>query len=273
MRRDEKKPNKRRFDPLLIFFIAAAAVLLWLELFPPVFSADATVNELCLGIVTRAVGGGLFIALAVRQGWNIRGIAPRGYRSLASVLPAFAVVINNFPIIGLASGAARVTAPAWQVWLFALSCLLIGVFEEFAFRGVFYMLLLSTRRGTKKQIFTVSVVSSAVFGAVHLFNLFAGAGLGATLLQVGYSFLIGGMCSIVLLVTGSIWIPVLLHALFDFGGYLIPTLGEGNVWDPATVIITALLGVGVAVYMLFLLWRVEPEDLDGMFPEAETNEE
>ena len=74
------------------------------------------------------------------------------------------------------------------------------------------------------------------------------------------------MCSIVLIVTGSIWIPVILHALFDFGGYLIPTLGDGIVWDAATVAVTAVLGVAAAVYMTVLLLRVKPQSLDRLFP-------
>lgn len=257
--------KKRRPDPLGAVFCVVVAALVWLEFFPPQLAADETVNSLLLGVITRALGGGLFIALTARLGWRIWGL-PVSLRVFAAVIPAFAVVINNFPIIGLARGAAYVTAPAWEVSLFALSCLLIGVFEEFAFRGVFYMLLLSTRRDSVKKIFWVTVASSAAFGAVHLFNLLAGAGIGPTLLQVGYSFLIGGMCSIVLIVTGSIWIPVILHALFDFGGYLIPTLGDGIVWDAATVAVTAVLGVAAAVYMTVLLLRVKPQSLDRLFP-------
>lgn len=257
--------KKRRPDPLGAVFCVVAAALVWLEFFPPQFAADETVNSLLLGVITRALGGGLFIALTARLGWRIWGL-PVSLRVFAAVIPAFAVVINNFPIIGLARGAAYVTAPAWEVALLALSCLLIGVFEEFAFRGVFYMLLLSTRRDSVKKIFWVTVASSAAFGAVHLFNLLAGAGIGPTLLQVGYSFLIGGMCSIVLIVTGSIWIPVILHALFDFGGYLIPTLGDGIVWDAATVAVTAVLGVAAAVYMTALLLRVKPQSVDRLFP-------
>ena len=141
-----------------------------------------------------------------------------------------------------------------------------------AFRGVFYLLILSTRRDSTKKIFFVTLASSAVFGAVHLFNLFAGAGVGATILQVGYSFLIGGMCSIALLVTGSIWAPILLHALYDFGGYLIPTLGEGIVWDAATVAVTAVLGTAVAVWMTVLLLHVTPQTAGRLFP-PETGEE
>lgn len=259
--------DKKRGAPdfLVIVFLVVSAILVWLELRPPVISADETVNRLLISVITRALGAAIFTVLAVRLGfciWKPRGSA----RALAAVLPAFAVVINNFPIIGLATGAAYVTAPAWEVALFALSCLLIGLFEEMAFRGVFYLLILSTRRDSTKKIFFVTLASSAVFGAVHLFNLFAGAGVGATILQVGYSFLIGGMCSIALLVTGSIWAPILLHALYDFGGYLIPTLGEGIVWDAATVAVTAVLGTAVAVWMTVLLLHVTPQTAGRLFP-------
>lgn len=263
----EKNKKKRSIDPLEVFAIAVAAVLVWLELFPPAISEDETVNGLVISVITRAAGSVLFILLAVRLGWNIWHPAVNG-KALLAVLPAFAVVINNFPIIGLLSGAATVTAPAWEVALFALSCLFIGLFEEMAFRGVFYLLILSTRRDSAKKIFFVTVVSSAVFGAIHLFNLFVGAGIGATVLQVGYSFLIGGMCSIALLVTGSIWIPVLLHALFDFGGYLVPTLGDGIVWDAATVAVTAVLGVAVTGWMVYLILNIKPRMIERIFPQV-----
>ena len=263
----EKSKKRSRLDPLVPVFLLVTAILVWFEMFPPTISRDETVNALLISIITRAAGSVIFILLAQRMGWKIWTFRVKG-RALAAVLPAFAVVINNFPLIGLISGAAYVTAPAWQTALFALSCLLIGLFEEMAFRGVFYLLILSARRDSTKKIFLVTVVSSAVFGAIHLFNLLAGAGVGPTVLQAGYSFLIGGMCSIALLVTGSIWIPVLLHALFDFGGYLISTLGAGVVWDPATVAITAILGVAVTVWMTFLLLRIKPAMTDRFFPES-----
>lgn len=259
---DEKR---RRPDILSVVFVISAVLLLWLEISPPHLSDDALLDELYRGILIRAIGTGLFFALMVRLGWHIFAPCPRGGRSLVEMFPALLVVLNNFPIIGLASGAARVTASAWHVAVFCVYSLLIGAFEEFAFRGVFYMLLLSEGHQSKRRIFFVTLVSSAAFGAVHLFNLLSGAGVGATLLQVGYSFLIGGMCSIVLLRTGSIWYAVILHALFDCGGYLVPMLGEGVVWDSVTVAMTAVLGVCVAVYMTWTLTRISPEQIEPMF--------
>jgi len=106
-----------------------------------------------------------------------------------------------------------------------------------------------------------------------LVNLLEGAGFGATVLQVGYSFLIGGMCSIVLLKTGNLLYCILLHGIYDFGGGLIPTLGSGELWDTPTVVLTVILSVIVIVWMLLLLWRVTPEDADKFYQKRRTSNE
>ncbi len=261
MSRDDKK---RRPDLLLPIFITVAVLLVVLEIFPPTLSRDPVLDSMLRGIITRALGSAVFAMLAVRLGWHIWGV-PRGGRQVISLLPALLVVLNNFPVIGLVSGAAKLECPPHYIVIYALSSLLIGIFEEIAFRGVFYMLLLSSRRDNARSVFGVSALSSALFGAIHLVNLFSGAGVVATFLQVGYSFLIGGMCSIALLVSGSVWVPVMLHALFDFGGYLIPTLGSGTVWDAVTVTVTVILGVAVTVYMIVLLIRCGKPCADRLF--------
>ena len=113
--------------------------------------------------------------------------------------------------------------------------------------------------------FIILLISSSAFGAVHLLNIFAGAGIGGVLLQVGYSFLIGGMCAIVLLYTRCIWICVALHAIYDFCGYLVPTLGDGIIWDPITVIITTILGLFALIFMTVWLLRINPDRVNELY--------
>ena len=94
-------------------------------------------------------------------------------------------------------------------------------------------------------------------------------------MQMGYSFLIGGMCAIAFLKTGSFYSAVLLHFLFNIGGMLIDyKMLSGAIWDAATIIITGVLAVIVIVYAIFLLFKAsnsifekkvllkESEDLD-----------
>ena len=223
-------------------------------------------------LVMDALGSVVFVCMTIYMGYRVWGIKKPWMRSLLFGLPALAVAVNNAPIIGLATGNAYITDPVGGVLIMLAYCLAIGTFEEFAFRGLFFMMILEDRRKSTKQIFWTTAISSAVFGLVHLVNLAVGAGPGATLLQVGYSFLIGGMCAIVLLKTGSIWYCVLLHTVYDIGGTIL-YVGGGVRWDAVTVTITAVLGVAVAVFMAVALMRIKPEDIAFLFPEKQKKQE
>jgi hypothetical protein len=78
-------------------------------------------------------------------------------------------------------------------------------------------------------------------------------------MQIGYSFLIGGMCAIVLLYTRSLVFPVLIHAVYDFGGLMDAHIATGTRWDPLTVTLTAVFGVTAAVILFLLLLRIKPD--------------
>ena len=223
-------------------------------------------------LVMDALGSVVFVCMTVYMGYRVWGIKKPWMRSLLFGLPSLAVAVNNAPIIGLATGNAYISDPVGGVLIILAYCLAIGTFEEFAFRGLFFMMILEDRRKSTKQIFWTTAISSAVFGLVHLVNLAVGAGPGATLLQVGYSFLIGGMCAIVLLKTGSIWYCVLLHTVYDIGGTIL-YVGGGVRWDAVTVTITAVLGVAVAVFMAVALMRIKPEDIAFLFPEKQKKQE
>ena len=131
-----------------------------------------------------------------------------------------------------------------------------------AFRGVVFLSLLEGRRKTKLGAFMSIAITSVVFGVVHLVNLFTGASPAAVLLQVGYSSLIGAMCSVVLMKTANIWLCVVLHAVYNFCGNVVPTLGGGSLWDTPTVIITAILAVATTAFMTVAFFKMKPQELD-----------
>ena len=257
------KINKKLFGILLLI---PSAILLFLELKPIDLYEDPVMNQMIQIILTRTAGSLVFVPLCIYMEYNVLGLTKTNRaRCLLYTLVPLAVVVNNFPIIGVISGAAYVTKPYWYIAIFALESLMIGLFEEFAFRGVLFPYILENRRKTSGSIFKATVISSAAFGAVHLFNLLSGGGVGGVLLQVGYSFLIGGMCAIVLLYTRCIWICVALHAIYDFCGFLIPTLGTGIIWDSITVSITAVLGVFALVFMVLWLKKITPEQVEEIY--------
>jgi len=239
--------------------------IVWLA--DPTYAEDGVTQQLWKSLVFRALGSTVFLSLSVYLGYHAFGKPSAAWWQVT--LPCLAVVINNFPIIGVASGRIVIDRPD-LMGLFLVDALLIGIFEELAFRGTLFLAILEKRRNSTRQIFLTTLISSAIFGLVHLANLLEGAGVGATLMQVGYSFLIGGMCAIVLLKSGNLLFCILLHALFDVGGGFLTYVGTGKQWDAVTVAITAVLAVAVTAWMLYVLMRVTPEETDRFFAKRPT---
>lgn len=247
--------------------LVAIPLLLWLEVGKPTFTEDAVLAPLMSMTLTRLIGAVVFLALLLHEGYRvIHPFQKPFWRGLLFTLPPFLVVVNNLPILSMVWGDAYLvySTPVYILW-FAAECLAIGLFEELAFRGVIFLLLAEGRHTTRGGLFWSLVLSSAVFGGVHLVNLFAGAGIGGVILQIGYSFLIGAMCSVVLLKTRNVWLCVVLHAIYDFCGTLLPTLGAGTWWDTPTVIFTALLAVATAAYLIRQFFRLDLDEVGKIF--------
>ena len=249
---------KKRHALYLLFFLPLVlSVLLDLWLSPTAPTDFAVKWWHTVG--TRALCALAALALLLARGGSpLRPLAPlpapRATR-LSLILLAFAVALNNLPIFPLLSGAARLTAPAGSILLFALGCLAIGLFEEFFFRGVLLVRLLDRLPPTPRGRLAAVLISSAVFGLIHLFNLAAGAGALPTLLQVGYSFLIGCLMALLLLACGNLLLPVLCHALYDITGRLVPECGAGTLWDTPTTLLTLALSLATLTVCLLFFWQ------------------
>lgn len=219
-------------------------------------SGDKTADDIIYSCLQTGLAAA-FVLTAIAFALGRKGIFPPlrgGARALLWCLPCLAVPLANFPFSSLMGGSATITRPD-LVPLFALSCILTALFEEFTFRGLFQSLIaLKLAKKPYGEICTV-LATSALFGVWHIFNLFSGAGIGATALQVGYAFLLGCMLSAIVIRTGNVWTGVVLHALFNFGGLIVQTLGEGAFQDTAFWIATAVCGISVACHIAAYLIR------------------
>lgn len=195
----------------------------------------------------------------------------RGLRGYLFSLPFLAVVINNLPIAGLATKAVTVTAGAGSTALFVFNCLAVGTFEELVFRGVILTLLVRALPNNRKGAFGAVMISSAVFGLMHAVNFLSGDP-ASVLMQIGYSFLIGAMCALALLLTRNIFVCALLHAGFNFCGFMAESLGNGMHWDAVSIALTAVVGAVVAGYGIFVMLRVvNVDELRLLFPPADND--
>lgn len=99
---------------------------------------------------------------------------------------------------------------------------LVGLSEELLIRGY----LVDVLQGQGLATIWVAVVSSLVFGVIHGLNALNGQDLRTTGLQIALSTVLGLGMFASLAVSGTLWLPIALHALFDFS-----LLAQGKIVD------------------------------------------
>jgi membrane protease YdiL (CAAX protease family) len=110
----------------------------------------------------------------------------------------------------------------------ALVIILVGFTEEITTRG----LLLTGLRSRLSEVW-VWLISTALFGGMHLLNAASGQALGPTINQVFFALIVGTIFYILRRVTGTLIWSMLLHGLWDFSTF---SLGQGTP--------SALMGIG-----------------------------
>lgn len=260
------------FHSVIIILFAVGAVSMPYDKLFCRFITDETVCKYLSLAIPRLIVSAVAIALICKYGFSSQFKRASGCGFLA-LIPAFIVCVNNFPFIGIITGNAVVTASFSEIMLYLLYCVSVGLFEETVFRGIVFPLCLYKLKDKKYGLIFATALSSALFGATHIINLFSGLGIGACLLQIGYSFLIGALCAAAVLWSKNIFSAVFLHTVYDIGGMLLSVgtgIASGFQWDAATVIITAVLGVGCAIWTIYKLLKTDKEEIVSFyFPKQE----
>lgn len=263
------KTNKyTKKNLILIIAIAVFLVIFFIFEFMPIsLSTNELQSTMIKDTIIRFLGGFIFMFLMISSSFKKVFTWKRPFLpSLFVLIPGLMIAINNFPIIAYLDNRTALTEPSSSILIFALECLSIGFFEEVVFRGLILILVIQKYSKTKKELFFALVISSSIFGLIHVLNLFLGASFYETFLQVGYSFLMGMLWSVVFLKTKNIWFVIFLHASYNFFGRVITTLGTvSNQFDTTTIIITITLSVIVCLSMLYVFLKTNVEDVQELY--------
>ena len=177
----------------ILLFCGLAVVLDFLDI---PYSADAYLKEKISTIVQQGCGAVAAVLLMIRLDIKLFGLP----KSWLCLLLGLTVAINNFPWVPYFKGEIDIVRTSGaEISAFLILCLFVGLFEELIFRGVIFSVIAGYFSKDKKGLIKTFIVSSVVFGGIHIFNIAAGAGVGPTVLQAGYSTLTGGLFAYLLI--------------------------------------------------------------------------
>ena len=209
---------------------------------------------------TWVVAAGFILAVVLWQGWHDvalnRWADVRGWR--LTWLP----MIHIVGALGFATFMGL--PPATALLIILVNTLLVGFSEELMLRGA---VLQGFRHATK--IWPAVLLTSVAFGAMHSLNVFVTGDLKAALVQSCAAFLSGLVFIALRLRTGSLWPPIIVHALWDFATFTLGAAGHqathGNLPAEAvtpaaasglTEFIPILLVLPNAIYGLWLMRNI-----------------
>ena len=218
--------------------------------------------ELALLGLGRLAIAALFVFLLNRFGWlHSAGFrwADSPHRWAVIVLPTLYMCLA-FPYAYTRSLTIDLSNPAKVVATF-LHAQTIGLVEETIFRGVimyaFLRLWGDSQRGLARSI----LISSLLFGSLHLINLLTGAPFADVLTQTIFSIILGFFLAAVVLYAKSIWPAVVVHGLIDAAAHL-NVIGKPDLDTTLSdLLLLVAITLPVGVYGLYLLRRVETKSV------------
>lgn len=113
--------------------------------------------------------------------------------------------------------------PLTVVVFVAINTLLVGISEEVMFRGVLFRAF-----DKAMAIWPAILITSVLFGAVHILNVFITGELLPALMQAIAATMSGVVFMAILLRTGSIWPAIVYHFLWDCLLFLVGSAAHNS---------------------------------------------
>ena len=175
---------------------------------------------------------------------------------LVGMYPLVFIGYNAFGSLVLGRPENGVLQPAARICTFLVSMAMVGVAEEFIFRGVIAQTLLEHFGTSRAGIWKACLLSGLFFGGAHLTNILSSAPFGV-LMQCVFAGSLGVLFAAIYFRTGNLWVLVFLHGAQDAASLLAGGLYGTENMSTAVSSYDSTMLLSVLVYLIptFFLLR------------------
>lgn len=198
---------------------------------------------------------------------NFKGVfsLTRAYKKDVYIAVLIALFVDVlcllFWAIFMLGGLDRLVAPTITTIGFSLYA---GVLEETVFRAVPISIMMKNSPDNRRIVLSV-ILTSLIFGLLHLTNISDGALVSVTLMQVIFSVASGFLWAAIYLRTGSIAIPMFYHFFHDVINMMLPSNVTGTMLQDSVSLLDILtnsaFGLLELVFALYLLRKIHFDDI------------
>lgn len=123
--------------------------------------------------------------------------------------------IGGWLFIDEAVSAGRELKPVWEIAAFIIFLFFVGFAEESISRGIIADVLIERFGKNGKGIWLAAILSGVIFGFSHITNVL-NRSAGETVVQMIATSMTGTLFSAVYIRHRNIFVPMILHSVFDF---------------------------------------------------------
>lgn len=196
--------------------------------------------------------------------WNFKGIS----KGLVLGFTFIIFTVLQMYLIAISAPDKTIVIRIIPLINSVIYCISIGLWEETLCRGLLLTNMLKKWGQSKRGIIKSILLSSVIFGALHLISLINNPGiLVSSLTQVMYATIMGILISVIYIKTKSLWSAIVLHFILNFAVYSMPYImpfsaGMNQEWFLIILILFNLLWL---VFSYFLIIKLKVEDVNDLF--------
>lgn len=142
--------------------------------------------------------------------YGINSLKKLDYKNLLFCVPMIIVALGNLRY------GIHINYSLHQIVLISLKMFWVGFAEEILFRS-FLMKAIMNKSST-----AAIIISSIIFGIIHIFNIFYGADVIITIAQVVYAFALGLMFAMFFYKTNNVIPCIICHCIVNISSIFLP---------------------------------------------------